>query len=371
MSDAVVVVVVGQTPPPFGGQAVMIERLLEGQYAGGKLHHVRMAFAKTSDDLGRFRPGKILHALAIIFAIYWARIRYRASVLYFPPSGPDFGPVLRDLAILLPTRWMFDKTIFHFHAAGLQEIHPRLSPILRWLFLLAYRNPSLAIRTSEFNPDDGAFLGATKSVVVPNGIEDDYERMGRPAKPANAVCQILFVGLVNESKGTLILLEAMRILKERNIAVHLTVVGGFVSEAFREVVLSRIDLYKLNDYVSFTGVQFGAAKFEHYLRADVFCFPTFFESESFGLVVVEAMQFKVPVVVSRWRGVQSVVRDGETGYLVPPHDPEAVALKLEALITQPSLRKEMGQRGREVFLREYTLERFHRRFDECLEAIKE
>jgi glycosyltransferase involved in cell wall biosynthesis len=363
------IVVVGQTPPPFGGQAVMIDKMLRGRYANAQLHHVRMAFAKDMDDLGRFRAGKVLHALGVIARIVWARVRYRAAVLYFPPSGPDLRPILRDLAILLPTRWMFRKTVFHFHAAGTREIYPRLPRFVRSLYWFAYRRPDVAIRTSELNPDDGAFLEAGTSLVIPNGLEDDYALIGCPPKPINQTCNVLFVGLVNESKGTLVLLDAMRILKERDVPARLTVVGQFVSEEFRNLAMTRVHSYDLGDLVTFTGVLSGRAKYEQYLRADIFCFPTFFESESFGLVVVEAMQFKVPVVVSRWRGVQSVVRDGASGYLVPPHDPVSVADRLEQLVADPALRTRMGEFGREVFLREYTVEQFHRRIDECLAGI--
>lgn len=347
----------------------MIEGLLQGRYANARLHHVRMAFAKDMDDMGRWRPGKLFHAVAIVAAIVWARVRHGTDVLYFPPSGPDLWPMLRDLAILVPTRWMFRKTILHFHAAGTSKIYPRLPHGLRALYRLGYGKPDLAILTSEFNPDDATFLGARRRVVVPCGVDDDYLAMGCPQKPVNEICNILFVGLVSESKGALILLEAMRLLKERGVVARLTVVGKLVSDQFRKALMARIEAGGLQDVVTFTGVLVGPAKHDQYLNADIFCFPTFFKSESFGLVVVEAMQFKVPVVATRWRGVQSVVRDGDNGYLVPPHDASAVAERLAQLISAPILRRQMGERGREIYLCEYTMERFYRRVDESFSKI--
>ncbi|MEM8681028.1 MAG: hypothetical protein AAGF97_16915, partial [Planctomycetota bacterium] len=48
------VLVVGQTPPPFHGQAMMLQRLLDSQPASVQLHHVRLAYSRTLDDVGRF-----------------------------------------------------------------------------------------------------------------------------------------------------------------------------------------------------------------------------------------------------------------------------------------------------------------------------
>ncbi|MCB0778123.1 MAG: hypothetical protein KDC03_01035, partial [Flavobacteriales bacterium] len=54
------VLVVGQTPPPFGGQAVMIEALLAGRYDRIHLEHVRLAFSDDMDSVGRFQWRKVL-----------------------------------------------------------------------------------------------------------------------------------------------------------------------------------------------------------------------------------------------------------------------------------------------------------------------
>ncbi len=120
------VLVVGQTPPPFGGQAVMIERLLRGNLPGIELFHVRMAFSRTMAEMGTMRWSKLFHLLGVIAKIVYHRVVHGVRILYYPPAGPNRVPMVRDLAILLATRWMFDKTILHFHAGGLSELYPRL-----------------------------------------------------------------------------------------------------------------------------------------------------------------------------------------------------------------------------------------------------
>jgi hypothetical protein len=105
------VLVVGSTPPPHGGQAIMIRKLLDGAYTRVKLFHVRMAFSQGLGDMGRFRFGKILHLFRVIFSILFARLRHGTTVLYYPPAGPTRGAMYRDWAILLPTRWLFKRVV--------------------------------------------------------------------------------------------------------------------------------------------------------------------------------------------------------------------------------------------------------------------
>lgn len=359
------ILVIGQTPPPYGGQALMIKRMLEGEYKHARLYHVRMAFSKDMDDLGRVNIGKLLHPFSIVFKAVHLRLKHGIQVLYYPPSGPSMLPMLRDVALLLCVRWMFKKTIFHFHAAGLSELYPRLSWYTKLLFRLAYFKPDVAIQISRHNPDDGGFVQAKAVCVIPNGIEDEFIPERVLSKPDKAECNVLFVGLVSESKGILVLIDAVKLLKDTGVHVKVSVVGKFVSEDFKQTVFGRIAQYQIEDAIDFKGVLTGQAKHDQYLRADVFCFPTFFECESFGLVAVEAMQFKVPVILSRWRGVQSLIEDGVEGFFVPVRDAQSVADKLSQLVADPELRNRLGARGRERYLQQYSIEKFYQRMDEC------
>lgn len=347
----------------------MIKRMLAGEYENARLYHVRMAFAKDMNDLGRKRLSKLFHPISIIFRAIYLKLRYNIRVLYYPPSGPSTLPMLRDIVLLLCIRWMFRKTIFHFHAAGLSESYPKLPRYTRYLFRLAYFNPDIAIQLSSHNPDDASLLNSKSKFVIPNGIEDEFSKSNSSIARGNAVCNILFVGLISESKGILVLIDAVKILRHSGMNVEVSVVGKFISEDFRQVVFDRISKFGLEGIFFFKGVLTGQAKHDQYLAADIFCFPTFFECESFGLVAVEAMQFRVPVILSRWRGVQSLIDDGVEGYFVPVRDAMAVADKLATLVADPDLRIRMGIKGRERYLKYYSVEMFYQRMDECFRSI--
>lgn len=363
------VLVLGQTPPPFGGQAVMIERLLRMSSPEVRLHHVRMDFSRDMDEIGKVRLKKLFHLGSLVFRTWFARVRTGSDILYYPPAGPHRVPMYRDIAILLLIRWMFRRTVFHFHAGGVSGLYANLAWPMRWIFRRAYFRPAASIRISDLNPEDGKVFRSRSEFVIPNGMEDASIGVGPVEKPGGPTARILFIGILCESKGLLVLLEACRILRSRGVPFILEAMGKFESPGFEKQSKEKIAADGTGGSVRFLGVLTGNEKFRAIGRSDIFCFPTHFESESFGLVLLEAMCMGLPLVATRWRGVPSIVRDGENGYLVPIQDPVALAGRLETLIADPALRESMGRKGRERFEREYGLEGFHRNMVKVFKSV--
>ncbi|MGD9632903.1 MAG: glycosyltransferase family 4 protein [Pirellulales bacterium] len=352
------VLVVGQTPPPYHGQAIMIDGLVRSQLAGIELVHARMGFSSNVNEVGRVRLAKVLHLLSLIARIIYHRVVNGTKVLYYPPGGADRVPMIRDLITLLATRWMFDKTVFHYHTGGLSDLYDELPSWQQWLFRKAYFGADAAIRNSALNPEDGRRLAAKRDYIIPNGIDDPCPTGATVEEPAggdaNRPLRILFVGTLCESKGALVLVEACKKLADRGVPFEVAFMGGWSDNEFAAQMQKRIEALQLADRVRFLGVLTGDAKFAAFKQADVFCFPTFFKCETFGLVLLEAMACGLPVVAARWRGIPTVVDNGKTGFLVEPQDADAVAEQLAHLAADAGLRHRLGQAGRERFLREFT-----------------
>ena len=88
-------------------------------------------------------------------------------------------------------------------------------------------------------------------------------------------------------------------------------------------------------------------------RLDVYAAPSRLDSESFGVAVIEASACALPVVVSDAGGLPEVVRDGETGLVVPRDDVPALQAALKRLVLDPALRERLGRNGRAHVEREY------------------
>jgi glycosyltransferase involved in cell wall biosynthesis len=320
------VLIAAQTPPPYGGMPIMIQRLLDSDLAGVRMVHVRLAFSADANEIGRYSVAKILRLFTVVASIMYRRIVDGPRVLYYVPAGPDRMPMIRDIFVLILTRWMFDKTIFHFHLAGISELYERLPAWQKWLFRLAYFGANASIRLSEFNPEDGRRLEAKRHYVVANGIDDPCPELDGVRTPAPITAEnplrILFVAILYESKGLMVLVDACAKLAERGVPFQLDVLGNWQSEEYAARVHQRIDELGLGDRIRFLGRVIGDEKFVSYRRADVFCFPTYFHCEALPVVLLEATACGLPVVATRWRGIPSIVDDGDTGFLVDTHDAE-------------------------------------------------
>ncbi|GAB3219733.1 glycosyltransferase family 4 protein [Algoriphagus aestuariicola] len=159
-----------------------------------------------------------------------------------------------------------------------------------------------------------------------------------------------FVGrFFNDHKRMTDLLDAISFLKKYSFKVLMVGDGRD-----RLLVERKIKELGISDRVALVGYQPNTDRF--YSVMDIFCVPSI--REGFGLVAAEAMLQGLPVIASRVGGLQDIVLDRETGYLIPPISPESLAEKIRILIEQPELRQEMGEKGRERALAHFSAERY-------------
>jgi len=193
--------------------------------------------------------------------------------------------------------------------------------------------------------------------VIPNGIPkptffgDEVlckTRSSLHLSPEDVV--IGFVGrLFDDHKRVSDLIDAISLLNLLN--VKLLIVGDGKD---RKALEGRVEKLNLEKNVIFIGYQ--SKPDLYYQVMDVFCIPS--SREGFGLVAVEAMLHKLPVIATAVGGLKEVVIDGETGYLVPPGSPEDLAKKIINLIQYPELRVKFGAAGYARANENYTAERY-------------
>lgn len=353
------ILVVGQTPPPYIGQAMMIQRLVNASFSNIKIFHVRMAFSETEKSIGKFSIKKIFHLFSIIIRVYKLRLTQKNLILYYPPAGPNLTPILRDLVLLFFIRPVFKKTIFHFRAAGISEYLNGKPEFFQFFSKKIYGKPSIGIQLSSLNPKDAWYFQAKKIFYIPNGLEDDalnYLPIKKSLERGRLI-KILFVGILLEGKGISCLIDALHLVLskgQRNIKLY--VMGQFNSDEYKHELVNKVSKLGLGDIVEFLGSLNGKAKWEYFAQVDFLCFPTFFNSESFGNVVVEAMMFQLPVIATKWRGIPDIVTE-ETGFLIPIKNSEILAEKISLLVNSPDLRMKMGVNARKRFLEHYSLKK--------------
>ena len=184
------------------------------------------------------------------------------------------------------------------------------------------------------------------------------------ARRNNEVPHLLFLSNLLISKGVTVLLDALKILKEKEYTFVCQFVGGETSEMGAVQFSEEVDKRDLNDRVAYVGRKVGEEKEAFFRQSDVFVFPTYYYNECFPLVILEAMEYKLPVISTNEGGIPDMVKDGENGLIFEKQNPYSLADCIAKLLDDEELRVKMGNAGYDKFCREFTLQQFeHRMLD--------
>jgi D-inositol-3-phosphate glycosyltransferase len=200
---------------------------------------------------------------------------------------------------------------------------------------------------------------ARKTVIIPPGVDTsrfypiakDEARAAIGLKPQDRL--LLFVGRIEPLKGIDTLIQAIGQLTQAGLQSefphYLAIIGGDpdVSEVEMNAEMLRLkQLTKslgIDDLVLFLGKRNQDALPYYYSAAEVVIMPSHYES--FGMVALEAMACGTPVVASQVGGLAFLVKDGQTGFVVPDGDPDALGERLADLIRNPDQRQRLGQQA--------------------------
>jgi len=160
-------------------------------------------------------------------------------------------------------------------------------------------------------------------------------------------------GWLTKYKGFFVLLQAMKKVTEREDNVELVIAGDGPERKNLERLSKKLSLEK---FVYFIGKVPHEEIAKFYLGSDIVVFPSI-HPEAFGRVALEAITFGRPVIASEVGGIPEIVRDGETGVLVPPNDCRQLAEAITFLVKNRRLRESMGEKGKTVARKKFDTEK--------------
>ena len=292
----------------------------------------------------------------------------------------------------LGSRWRI-PTVHIFHATGVTKLREQgaadTSPagrieveksVVRSVDRLIAQCPA---ERDELLADYGA--REDQIALIPSAVDTDRfkpvdkgtARRTLEIDPTDEV--IVYIGRIVPRKDVRNIIRALAQLKARRLAAgnatmpKLLVVGGETEQPNPDATPEFGVLHALaaglgvQDQVRFVGRRQPDELYLWYAAADVAVTTPWYEP--FGLTPLEAMACGVPVIGSRVGGIAFTVADGETGYLVPPRDPEALRARLDDLLRDPERRLLMGQAGRARVLHAFTWQRVAMRTAELYDDL--
>jgi len=191
------------------------------------------------------------------------------------------------------------------------------------------------------------------------GIPREYFGLNPLSMAIGTICR-----LEEPKKGLGVLLQALAILLKhhRHVPWQLLIVGDGPS---RNSLSAQCAQLGIEDHVVFAGERQDVPQILSNL--DIFVLPSRYEG--FGIAIIEAMAAGLPVIASAVGGIPEVVVHGQTGWLVPPGDPAALAQAIAQCAASPEQRSECGRRGYERVKRSFTIESAARRHEELYERL--
>jgi glycosyltransferase involved in cell wall biosynthesis len=345
-----------QLPPPLHGASVMNRFVVESTKI--RQHYdldvIPLRYANGLADIGRPSIRKASIMVGQLAGIFCRTLMRRPDAIYYT-IAPTGWALIRDLAFVSIFKAARIRLVFHIHGRGIGLAAQRrlLRTWIRWTFrneIVIHLSPTLAVELEGLVERD-------RWKILPNGIPGpsggaDYTLKG-PGPPKIVFCSNMMI-----EKGPLILVEALGVLNRRGVAFTAEFAGPSVHKEFEDVFRLACRREGILERVSWTGARYGLDKAEMLRSADVFAFPTYYASEGVPLVLLEAMSYGLPSVVTDQGGIRDVIEDGVTGYIVPPRDAECLAERLERLVLDHGRRELMGGQARVAFRNRFTVSSF-------------
>jgi glycosyltransferase involved in cell wall biosynthesis len=241
---------------------------------------------------------------------------------------------------------------------------PFLKGFLRW----AARRSDRVVAISSYTAGEVRQLVPVPIEVIPytTSLPAPAPRAGQ--RVAGAPFTVLFVGRLVERKGVSHLVDAASLLVP-GVDVRLVIVGDGPE---RVRIEARVREHRLDGRVAVRGRVSESELQAAYAVADVFVLPAVVDrrgdTEGLGVVLLEAMNHRVPVIASAIGGITDIVEAGVSGLLVPPGDAKALAAALERLARAPELAAALGEAGYRRLHERFSWEAITRRWTQVYAA---
>ncbi len=231
-----------------------------------------------------------------------------------------------------------------------------------------------ADKVQAISPEVGQYLAEITKIsqekieVIANGVPlpklSDHRLILEAKKQYGIKKKDFVVGFVgrlfNDQKRVSDLVEAVSMLEIPNL--RLLIVGEGKDKA---LLLDIITEFGISDKVIFVGYQPDPHLF--YDLMDILCVPS--SREGFGLVAVEGMLHRLPIIATKVGGLQKVVVNDETGFIISSNSPREISEKIQVLYFSPKLRKEMGNMGYQRAFKKYSSERYVREVEHMYQSL--
>ena len=351
-------------PPPVHGAAMMGKYIHDSELIHEEFDckYINLTTAKSLQDIGKGGIRKLWKFVCLLGKIVKAVIGFKPQLVYVTPNACG-GAFYKDFVVVQLLKLMGLRVVAHYHNKGVATRQNR------WLDDKLYRRFFKGIKVillaEALYKDVEKYVSLENVCICPNGIPETLTEEPS-AERHNKVPHLLFLSNMLVSKGVFVLLDACKILKDKGYSFVCEFVGGETAEIDAAKFNEEVKKRGLNEIAFYKGKKYDEEKSRAFEKADIFTFPTFYPNETFGLVNLEAMEHKLPVVSTNEGGIVDVIKNGENGLIAEKENPLSLADCIEKLLDAKQLREKMGEDGYHKFKADFTLNAFENKLFESI-----
>lgn len=355
---------IAQLPPPVHGSATISKIFVDSTSLNTafNLKVIPLHFSKHMSDIGSFSGTKVIKTFRYAFEIFQTIRNFKPDVVYFTlaPIGLSF---YRDVFYVSILKMSGVRIVYHLHVHGIRKESKQIFKELLYKFVF---RRTYVITLSKLLESDLSAVYQERPFIVNNGIPVVLAKAPLAKNPASAKAHLLYLSNFARSKGVFVLLKALSRLHKKGAHFTATIVGK-AADVTREEIEEYVAANSLSEIVRVEDAKYGDEKHAAFMGADIFVHPTL--NDAFPLVILEAMQFQLPVISTFEGAIPEIVDHERTGLLTTKGDDYDLHLKIEHLISNPGTRQSMGRAGRDKFLSSYTSEVMVENLREVLDQI--
>ncbi len=350
-------------PPPVHGAAAVGLQIKNSTVVNESFscEYINLGTSVTIEEIGKRRLVKLVRFFVILWRVFKTVLLHRPDLCYFSMTSKCM-PFYKDASLALLVKLFGIRIVYHFHNKGVSVNQDKFIDNL--LYRMVFKGSDVILLSPNLYPDIRKYVEKEHVYYCPNGIKDVEKVPG--SNTVGKTVELLFLSNLMEAKGVYLLLEACKILKQKHLVFECTFVGG-VGDIDKQQFECKLHELQLEDCVHYVGEKFGNEKGDIFSNADIFVHPTL--NDCFPLVLLEAMQYSLPVISTYEGGIPDIVDNKHTGFLIPKNDTQALVEKLELLIENADLRLQMGSAARQKFNAEYKSDKFEMRITQILSQV--
>ena len=359
-------------PPPVHGAAMVGQYIHDSKLINGEFesHYINLTNAKNLQDIGKVGMRKLFDFFNLLRKIRHEVKVVKPQLVYVTPNACG-GAFYKDFVVVQMLKHLGCQVVVHYHNKGVVTRQDRR--LDNALYRRFFKDIKVILLSECLYDDVKKYVKRDDVFVCGNGIpsasiESFVSAPFDAASPEDKIPHLLFLSNLLISKGVVVLLDSLKVLKEKGCRFVCDFVGGETVEMDAAMFQAEVVKRGLEGMVVYHGRKYGKDKEAFFCNADLFVFPTFYHNECFPLVLLEAMQHRLPCVSTTEGGIPGIIDEGKTGFLVPKYNAAILANKIETLLTDSALRQRMGEAGRRKFEKEFTLEVFEKRMVEILKT---